>query len=261
MDDAALVAYRARLHAAARALGQEHVARRRRRIVFVAVAAAMMLVATTTLAATGMLAAWLGGEPAPSEVKEDFAGIRPELGATPNAGAASEVARDEQIAVYATPTREGGYCIVAEVPWLRFDGDGRGYCVKPAAARRPLVAGIIGAASDESGSETYVVAGRARVRGAATVAFADPDGDYVERRVGSGGFFVAVISARIETCFTGQAWSPALAVADGEGRQLVRARFPFWIPGRDARAKPLRGTCGTPGPMSDEEAARILRER
>jgi hypothetical protein len=193
-------------------------------------------------------------------VKSDFAGIRPELGHNPDADAAAEVARDEEIAVHATPTREGGFCLVAEVPWLGFDGDGRGYCVKPKDAKRPLVAGLIGASKDEeSGQDVAVVAGRARFEGAAAVGLTDPNGKPVERPVETGGFFVAVVTGDVQRCFEGEDWTPTLIVLDSEGRELARAAFPFWIPARTASGKRIPA-CGVMSPMSDHFADRIIRE-
>lgn len=221
---------------------------------------ATLLVTATALGATGVLGAWLGGKPAPTEVKRDFAGIRPELGHLPDAGAAAEVAREKEIAVHATPTRQGGFCLVAEVPWLGFDGDGRGYCVKANDAKRPFVAGIIGSARDEeSDRDVAVVAGRARFEGAAAIRLTDPNGNPVQRPVETGGFFVAVVAGDIRRCFEGEDWTPTLIVLDSEGRELARAAFPFWIPARTVSGKRIPG-CGEMSPMSDDVAARIIRK-
>lgn len=260
MNDSALIAYRTRLEAAAYALAREHRLRRRRRLALAAIGAATLLITTTALGATGVLGAWLGGKPAPAEVKSDLAGIRPELGQRPNADAAAEVARENEIAVHATPTREGGFCLVAEVPWLGFDGDGRGYCVKPQEAQRALVAGLIGASKAESsGRHITVVAGRVRFEGAALIRVTDPSGNPVERPVGTGGFFVAAVTGDIQTCFDGQDWTPTLSVFDDERRELARAAFPFWIPARTPTGERIRA-CGAMPPMSDESAARLIRE-
>jgi hypothetical protein len=261
LNNPALAAYRSRLEAAARGLADKHRLRRRRRLTSVAVVAAILLVAATALGATGVLGAWLGGTPSPAEVKSDFAGIRPELGYSPEAEAAAEVARENDIAVHATPTREGGFCLVAEVPWLGFDGDGRGYCVKPKDAKRPFVAGVIGNAGDrDSGQNVTVVAGRTRVQGAAVVRLTDPNGKPVERPVGTGGFFVAVVrTGDIQRCFDGEGWTPTLIVFDAQRRELGRAQFPFWVPARTSSGKRTHA-CGLMSPMSDEFAARVIRE-
>jgi hypothetical protein len=253
VDDSTLVAYRARLEASAHRLAREHHVRRRRRFAWAAVIAAALLATATTLGATGVLGAWLGGKPAPAEVKRDFAGIRPELGHTPDPEATAEVAREKEVGVYATPTRQGGFCLVADDPALGFGNDGRGYCLRREEAKRPLVAGLIG------GSQGSVVAGRARFDGAATIRLTDPEGNQVERPIGTGGFFVAVlVTGESQTCFDGKPWISTVVVLDREGSELARADFPFWVPARDTRGNPLRA-CRIMSPMSDEAAARIIR--
>jgi hypothetical protein len=261
VHDPALIAYRARLEAAAHRLAREHRLRRRRRLTWLAVAATTLVITTTALGASGVLGAWLGGKPAPAEVKDDFAGIRAELGHTPDSEAAAEVARETETAVHATPTRKGGFCLVAEVPWLGFDGDGRGYCVKAEDAKQPFVAGVIGASKDEqSRRDVMVVAGRVRLQGAAAIRFADPDGNPVERPVETGGFFVAVVTGDAQQCFDGRDWTPTLIVLDGHRRELGRAAFALWIPTRTVSGERAEG-CGVMSPMSDERAARIIREQ
>lgn len=256
MSDDALLLYRARLSAAAVSLASKH-ARRRRRLSFAGALAAVLILVTGTLAATGIVRSWFGAEPAPTEVKEDFAAIRPELGYAPEPGVASEVATDgPEIVLHATPMRQGGYCLVARVPWLSFDGDGRGYCVRAEPARRPLVVGTIGASEG-----TFVIAGRATSSGAVAVSFPDPSGDRIERPLGAGGFFVAAVEGSITSCFEGASWWPEVTVTDAEGGEVQRATFPLWIPGRNAKGEPLRGTCGHTGPLSDLEAARIIEHQ
>lgn len=262
MHDAALLAYKARLETVAVRLAQEHEALRRRRLMWAAVIGTALLATTTALASTGVLRAWLGGEPAPAEVKRDFAGIRPELGYTTDPKRAAEVAREGEIGVYATPTRQGGYCLVADQPSLGFGGDGRGYCLRPAAAKRTFVAGLIGGARDEdSGQRQSVVAGRVLFDGAATIRLTDPDGHQVKGTLGTGGFFVALVTTdAIRTCVAdGKGWTSTLVVADSEGRELGRAAFPFWVPGRDTRGERLHA-CGILSPMGDDLAARIIRQ-
>lgn len=256
MSDDALLLYRARLSAAAASLARKH-GRRRRRLAFAGASAAVLILVTGTLAATGVVPSWFGAEPAPTEVKEDFTAIRPELGYKAEAGVASRVAADgPDIVLYATPTRQRGYCLVAEVPWLGFDGDGRGYCVRAEPAGRPLVVGTIGASEG-----ILVIAGRAVVPGAAAVSFSDPSGHRVERPLGAGGFFVAAVEGSIATCLEGAPWWPEVTVRDAEARDVLSARFPLLIPGRNAKGEPLRGTCGHTGPLSDLEAARIIEQQ
>jgi hypothetical protein len=261
MGDSGLDAYKVRLEAAAFRLAHEHRVRRLRTLAGVAVIVTTLLVTASTLAATGVLRAWVGGKPAPAEVKRDFAGIRPELGYTPDAKATAEVAREGEIGLYATPTRQGGYCLVADQPSLGYAGDGRGYCLRPEQAKRPFVAGLVGGArDDESGQKMEAVAGRILLDRAATVRLTGPQGDEVERPIGAGGFFVAlVIAADIQTCVDGAPWISTLVAIDDEGRELGRARFPFLIPARDTHGRRLRA-CGIMSPTSDDLAARIIRE-
>jgi hypothetical protein len=262
MGDAALDAYKPQLEAAAFRLAREHHARRLKTLGCVAVITTALLATASTLAATGVLRAWVGGKPAPAEVKRDFAGIRPELGYTTNSKEAAEVARAGQIGVYATPTREGGYCLVADDPALGFAGDGRGYCIKPAVERRLFVAGVIGGARDEqSGQRESVVAGRVLFDGAATIRLTDPHGHEVDGTLGADGFFVALVATGdIRTCgLEGKAWTSTLVVADSEGQELGRAAFPFWVPARDTRGERLHA-CGILSPMGDDLAARIIRQ-
>lgn len=252
MSDDALMVFRERLLVAATRLARRRA--RRRRLALAGAVAAMLVIVTGTLAATGVVGSWLGAEPAPAEVERDLAAIRPELGYTPEAGVSSKVAADgADFVLYATPTRQGGYCVVARVPWLGFDGDGRGHCVRPETARRPLVVGMINGSSG-----TYVIAGRATSSGATAVSFADPAGRRIERVLGAGGFFVAAVQGSIESCFMGAGWWPEVNVIDRAGRDVMRARFPLWIAGRSAEGQRLPGTCGSVGLMSDETAARII---
>lgn len=263
MIDEGLLAYRAQLGTAATRLARAHTRRRRRRVVFTAVVATAALAATaTTLAATGVLQAWLGGEAAPPEVQRDFAGIPEELGYSPVAGEASKVAQepDGTITLYATPTKQGGYCLVADVPWLEFAGDGRGYCVKPEAASRPLVAGLIGQGPGEGEQSTSVLAGRVLATGAAIIRFTGFDGRPVERRLGAGGFFVAALEHG-PTC---KAWSPVMTAADEAGNALASQEFPLVGLGTariDGAVQTLPGVCVLRGPISDLEAARAARPR
>jgi hypothetical protein len=253
MTEDALALYRERLVSAATRLARKH-ARRRRRLAFAVTSVALLVVAGGTLAATGVVQSWLAAEPAPTEVKEDFAAIRPELGFTPEAGVSSKVAADgADFVLYATPTRQGGYCLAASAPWLQFDGDGRGYCVRPETARRPLVVGGIGASSG-----THVIAGRATAPGAVAVSFPDPAGRPIHRRLGAGGFFVAAVDGSIDSCFMGRPWWPEFIVTDAEGLEVTRARFPLWIPGRNVGGEPMPA-CGSLGPMSDLEAGRVIK--
>jgi hypothetical protein len=262
MSDSVLDAYKVRLEAAAFRLAREHEARRRRRVIWTAVIATALLATTTALASAGVLGGWLGGKPAPAEVSRDFAGIPSELGHTTDPKMTSEVAREGEIGVYATPTLQGGYCLVADDPILGFDGDGRGYCLKPAAAKRRFVAGLIGGARDqESGQRESVVAGRVLFDGAATIRLTDPHGHEVQGTLGTGGFFVALVATGdIRTCIIdGKAWTSTLVVSDRQGRELGRAAFPFWVPARDTHGERLHA-CGFLSPMGDDLAARIIRE-
>jgi hypothetical protein len=255
--DQGLLAYRTQLGAAATRLARAHTRRRRRRVVFTALVATAALAATaTTLAATGVIQGWLGGEAAPPEVKDDFAGVAPQLGYTTIPGQASKVAYEPngKMTLYATPTKQGGYCIVADVPWLKFHGDGRGYCLKPEEAERPFVAGLIGSGPND----LSVVAGRAQAPEAATITFTDRDGLIVKRALGAGGFFVAGVGGRdTMTCFAGRGWTPEFTVLDAADRVLQKVLVPLWIPARRANGE-LMQACSLMSPMSDLRAASMF---
>jgi hypothetical protein len=245
--DEGLLAYRTQLGTAALRLARAHARRRRRRILFAALMATAALAATaTTLAATGVIQGWLGGEAAPPEVKDDFAGVAPQLGYTTIPGQASRVAYepDGKIALYATPTKEGGYCLLAVSPDTKLYGDGQGYCIKPEEAARPFVAGLVGP-----------VAGRASAPEAATITFEDPDGGLVKRSLGAGGFFVAGFGERDSGAC---GWTSEFTVLDASDRVLQKVLVPLWVPGRNARGERLRGVCGIMAPMSDLRAARTF---
>jgi hypothetical protein len=246
--DQGLLAYRTQLGAAATRLARAHTRRRRRRVVFTALVATAALAATaTTLAATGVIQGWLGGEAAPPVVKQDFAGVAPQLGYSPIADQASKVAYEPngKITLYATPTKQGGYCLLAVNPNTKLYGDGQGYCIKPEEAARPFVAGLVGP-----------VAGRAQAPEAATITFEDPDGRIVRRSLGAGGFFVASVGGRdISTCIAGgRDWTSEFTVLDASDRVLQKVLVPLWIPERKANGELIKA-CGLMTPMSDVRAA------
>jgi hypothetical protein len=229
--DEGLLAYRVQLGTAAIRLAHAHARRRRRRVVFAALLTTAALAATATaLAATGVIQGWLGGEAAPPLVQRDFAGVAPELGYTPIADQASKVAYEPngKITLYATPTKQGGYCLLAVSPSTKLYGDGQGYCIKPEEAARPFVAGLIGP-----------VAGRARAPEAATITFEDPDGRIVRRSLGAGGFFVASVGGRdSSTCVAaGRGWTSEFTVLDAADRVLLKVLVPLWIPFRRANGE------------------------
>jgi hypothetical protein len=191
--------------------------RRRRWILTATVAIVGVLGAGTALAANS----WLSGEPAPPAVVADFNSYTPQLGFRPDAGSAVLVAQDGNSSLYATTNSEGSYCIVVDAPWRRagVDSDG-GTCVGQSLAKQKVVAGIVSISpgSDIGSDVTMLVAGRIDVPNAGSVTLISPSGEAITRSVGSSGFFLAAIPAKL--CTSG--WTSSFAVSDDQGQVLTQ---------------------------------------
>jgi hypothetical protein len=198
------------------AVSRRRIARRRRgrRIALATLVAAASLLAVGAAVGAG---GWLRGEPASPAVTSDFAGYAPQLGFHPEPGSAVLVARDGEIALYATTNREGGYCVAVDAPWKPAatlpDG---GTCLPASLTSAPFAAGIGGAA----GGTTLVVVGRTTASAARTVEFAAPDGGDVSRQLGSSGFFVAELDLHGPAC-AGGGWRPRFDLRDARGNRVA----------------------------------------
>ncbi len=160
---------------------------------------------------------WVGGEPAPPSIVHNFGSYTPQLGFNPEPGKAVRVASDGSAALYATPNAQGSYCVATDTP----DG---GICIQPKVAAEPLIAGIMP-------NKTLLVAGRVRDPSAVAIAFTDPDGATVTRRIGAGGFFLAALAATEPKegglpypCKNG-AWTTTFRAFGANGGELASARI------------------------------------
>lgn len=193
----------------------------RRRAAALALALGLLMIGTAVAATT---TDWLTGSPAPKSVISDFGSYAPQLGFNPEPGRAVLVARDADVALYATTNAQGSYCILASAPWKRPSklGEG-GTCIPPTQAAAPLVAGLVGASSSsDSGEQTYLIAGRTTDPEARTIRFSDPTGAPITRTIGSSGFFIATVRTNESACANGD-WRPSFTVLGANGEE--RASF------------------------------------
>lgn len=247
-----LAAFRTELRGAAERRVRAH---RRRRRAALAAALALFAVACTgiTLAASGVFEA----SPAPAEVVEDFGAYATQLGYHPRSHRAQLVAVDGDFRLYATPNREGTYCIVTSAPWRppgKLTGDG-GVCVPPKKAAEPIAVGVTAASSASDRDDvTLVVAGRVLDPDARRIRFADATGDAIERPLGAAGFFV--VGVRQPAC-TGESWSPVFTATDAQGDPVATARITLiYVDQRHAQSNScgVWGFEGTPhGPYPFDE--------
>jgi hypothetical protein len=177
---AELVAAAARLH---------HRQRRRRRLL---VACAAMTLASIIVTAASLAAGgWLNGSPAPKTVVSDFRSYPVQLGLHPEPGNAVLVARSGPYRMYATPDREGGYCVVTSKPWARPASlpDGGG-CLTRSEAAVPFTFTFPGGKDLPHHGMLEVVGGRVRDRRVREVQFADPAHRLVTLPIQRSGFFI-----------------------------------------------------------------------
>ena len=194
--------------------------RPRRRIAALAVVVGLLVIGTAVAATTS----WLTGSPAPKSVVSDFGSYTPQLGFNPYPGGAVLVAEDSDVSLYATTNKQGSYCLLAGAPWKRPGklGEG-GTCVAPAQAAAPLIAGVLGASSSQSGNEqTYLIAGRTAEPEARTIRFTDPNGDPITRAIGFSGFFIAAVHTAGSACANGD-WNSTFSVLGPNGKERTRA--------------------------------------
>jgi hypothetical protein len=204
---------------------------------------AAAVAAGITVAATN----WPLGEPAPPAVVNDFRSYATQLGFNPHAGRARLVAAADEIALYATTTRQGTYCTVVATPWRggKTMGDG-GTCASRETAAEPIAAGIRDSSRiDGDGNMTHAIVGRVLDPAARSVRFADPKGRVIETRIGEDGFFVAGLE--VEHC-PDQDWTPTFTASDGD-TEIARADILL------VKVYPKLGGCGFPvgphGPYDD----------
>jgi hypothetical protein len=179
-----LVAAAARLH---------HRQRRRRRLLVacVAMTLASIMVTAASLAARG----WLTGSPAPKTVVSDFRSYPIQLGLHPEPGKAVLVARSGPYRMYATPDREGGYCVVTSRPWVRPASlpDGGG-CLTRSEAAVPFTFTSQGSRDLPHHGFLEVVGGRVRDRRVSEVQFTDPEHRLVTLPIQHSGFFIGPLT-------------------------------------------------------------------
>ena len=232
-------AFRTELHRAA--VRRSRASRRRRRAGLVALLGVVAAACTgITVAATGVFT----GSPAPPGVVAEFESYTPQLGYHPEPGRAQLVARDgADYALYATPNREGSYCIVTSAPWFKPGTHGEGgTCVSKRDAAQPIIAGITRAGSvEEDGDAILVVAGRVRVPRARAVAFTTAGGEPVTRPLGAGGFFVA--SVRFTIC-PEEPWKPTFSAVDADGEALAQSAIELVSVRNDPKIRGGRPMCG-----------------
>jgi hypothetical protein len=168
---------------------------------------------------------WLGGEPAPQSIIDNFRSYTPQLGFRPESGKAVRVAADGGFDLYATPNDRGSYCVATSTP----DG---GICIRRSVAEAPLIAGIMpGDPGRADARRTILIAGRVRHPGAMAITFTDPNGVMVTRPIGAGGFFLSAVpiaqppSPRAPyPCINGD-WSPTFRALGPSGKELLTTRI------------------------------------
>jgi len=174
--------FRLELHAAASRKAR-HRRVMRRTLAVAAAATVAIAVAGISLATTGVFQS----SPAPPEVVQDFESYTPQLGFDPEPGKAQLVAQDGEFGLYATPNKQGGYCVIdskgVKSPEMR-DG---GHCVKKSIMRLPLVAAL--------GTSSAVI-GHVLDESARTIRFTDMSGAVIERPIGANGFFIGAVEVR-----------------------------------------------------------------
>ena len=168
--------------------------------------------AVPTYAIGRALSGWLGGEPAPTAIVDNFGSYTPQLGFRPDAGQAVRVASDGAFVLYATPNDRGSYCVATATP----DG---GICVSPDVASAPLVAGIMPA------GRATLVAGRVKDAHAVAVIFSDSHGDSVRRQLGVGGFFLAALDAPAQNLCESGDWTTRFQALDAHGNVTTTAKI------------------------------------
>ena len=227
--------------------------RRRRRAAFAAIALTIATACTgITLAASGVFSA----SPAPPEVVDDFGAYATRLGFHPSSHRAQLVAVDgDDYRLYATPNREGTYCIVTATPWRppgKDTGDG-GVCVPPKKAAEPIAVGTTALSVFHTDDEPVaVLAGRVRLPHAAAIEFTDKRGDSVRKALGAGGFFVAAVPYL--PC-DGRSWDPVFTATDEDGAALASARITvMWVDPQHSEPGRCGGWETTPhGPYAFDE--------
>jgi hypothetical protein len=199
--------------------------RRRARLLVLALLVLAVL-AVPTYAIGRAVKGWLGGDPAPRSIVDNFGSYTPQLGYQPEAGKAVRVAVDGAFALYATPNDRGSYCVATSTP----DG---GICVRPSVAGAPIAAGIMpGDPGREDARRTILVAGRVTSPDAVAIAFTDPNGATVTRRIGAGGFFLAALPGIEPTlyglCENGN-WAPTFRALVSSVDVLMTAQITLAI--------------------------------
>lgn len=212
--DEALIRFRGELHRSA----ERRIQRRRRRAVLALAAIGALIVSGGAIGATQLL-----GSPAPPAVVHDFASYTVQLGFHPRVGEAVLVARDGDVALYATGNDEGTACVTIAAPWKR-DGEGDGgTCVRRADAALPILAGVVGFSPAPTPPLT-IVAGRVTTPGAVSVRFENAVGELVVRPLELGGYFVASVAG--PPCAP-RDWAPSFTALAGDGHALAAATIPL----------------------------------
>lgn len=217
--DNALTAYRGELVSAAERWQKSRAHRRRRILLLTSALVAAGVIIGTAIAASG----WLVGSPAPRNVKADFGSYAPQLGFNPRPGRAVLVARDGAYKLYATPNKQGGYCILIVTPEYHPGPHGEGGdCAGP--DHRAFWANALPAGKPGTIGKLFVL-GHTAAHEAAAVRFSKPDGSVGTAEVGSSGFFIAqtdipasiICKAAIQPAVW---WKPTFTVLDRSGRKL-----------------------------------------
>jgi hypothetical protein len=198
---------------------------RRGRLLVVVMLVLAVLVVPTYAIGRAVIKGWLGGEPAPESIVHNFRSYTPQLGFHPEPGKAVRVASDGAFTLYATSNDRGSYCVATSTP----DG---GICIRPNVAAAPLIAGIMpGDPGRADARRTILVAGRVKEAGAEQIAFTDPDGATVTRRIRVGGFFLAALPTGepnpgepVYACKNGD-WTPIFRAIGRAGEELLTAQI------------------------------------
>jgi hypothetical protein len=185
----------------------------------------LAVLALPTYAIGRAVKGWLAGEPAPPSIVHNFGSYAPRLGFKPEPGKAVRVASDGAFILYATPNDRGSYCVATSTP----DG---GICILPSIAATPLIAGIMPDGPGRADARRAIlVAGRVTDPDAVGIAFTDPDGATVTRRIGAGGFFLAALPTAERPlggppypCKNGD-WTPTFRAVGSTGEELLTAQI------------------------------------
>jgi hypothetical protein len=185
-----------------------------------------ILVAAVLIGSAGVAAAsqFLGG-PAPSQVKEDLAGvdqgIPSDLRYNPDVKDARLVAQADGASLYYAGLADGGYCSEMVTPPSHPAG---AVCVPGGSLDQRSINVTVPFVDPVTTSSPFVVGGRINVSGATALHATFADGSTQSVTLGDSGFFVFAVAADHLT--EAHLHGVELAATDGSGKEIASVRVP-----------------------------------